>query len=526
MKEKFAQYREGLTQKWSQMGRKQKVWLGASVGGIVIAIVLFLVVFSRTEYELAFKNLDENDAYSVIQYLESNGIPYQLSSSGNNISVPSKVASRVKIDAGSQGLVQNGSIGFAMFANSKSALGTTDNEFNVQYQHAYNGEIQKLLNSLQGIDRTEVLVNRPEESVFLTPAEASKATAGITISFRTGYKPSQKEIDGYYNLVKASVPGLELENIVIMNRNGEQLISSEISGQAASGTDAIMMQFQIQQKYEEEIARSVKQYLGSFVDMNKTVVNVATSINFDKKLSKEELVAPLENNNNNGIIISEQINNSSSTNASSMAGGVAGTGETDVPSYDAGTDGSGSSETNSQFRNYDVNRISNSIESAPFVLKDLTLSVVIDEAEIADEASRLQILQSLTTFVRGKLADSGQDVNNDQIMEKKVALIARSFTPDAAVATTTGLSMGWVIGIGSGLVALIAGLVFILVRKRKQHAVEEEEDFIASSSKTEYPTLDTDHVSEEDHARKNLETLAKRKPDEFVNLLRTWLVDE
>ncbi|MFD2116833.1 flagellar basal-body MS-ring/collar protein FliF [Paenibacillus yanchengensis] len=525
MKEKFAQYRERLTQTWSQMGRKQKVWLGASIGGILLTIILLTVVFTRTEYELAFKNLDENDAYAVIQHLEENGIPYELSSNGKNISVPSKVASRVKIDAGSQGLVQNGSIGFEMFANSNSALGTTDNEFNVQYQHAYNGEIQKLLNSLQGIERTEVLVNRPEESIFLTPAEANKATAGLTISFKPGYKPSQKEIDGYYNLVKASVPELELENIVIINQMGEQLVSSEVSGQTEVGLDAIMMQFQIQQKFEAEISKNVKQYLGSFVDMNKTVVTVASSINFDKKLSKEELVAPLENNNNNGIIISEQINNSSSTNAGGMAGGVAGTGETDVPSYDAGTEGNGSSETNNQTRNYDVNRISNSIESAPFVLKDLTLSVVIDETEIADEASKAQILQSLTTFVRGKLADSGQDVNNDQLMEKKVSLIARSFGADATVAANTGLSTGWVIGIGAGLVALIGGLIFMLVRKRKQQAAEEE-DYIASPSKMEFPTLDTEHVSEEDLARKNLETLAKQKPDEFVNLLRTWLVDE
>ncbi|MNW08930.1 hypothetical protein D3C71_2058110 [compost metagenome] len=49
---------------------------------------------------------------------------------------------------------------------------------------------------------------------------------------------------------------------------------------------------------------------------------------------------------------------------------------------------------------------------------------------------------------------------------------------------------------------------------------------IAAPSKVEYPTLDLDNVTNDNQARKNLETLAKRKPDEFVNLLRTWLVDE
>ncbi|MGO4372706.1 hypothetical protein AB4Z21_18485 [Paenibacillus sp. MCAF20] len=64
----------------------------------------------------------------------------------------------------------------------------------------------------------------------------------------------------------------------------------------------------------------------------------------------------------------------------------------------------------------------------------------------------------------------------------------------------------------------------MLVRRRKQSVVEEID--MASPPKVEYPTLDFDSVNGDSQARKNLETLAKRKPDEFVNLLRTWLVDE
>lgn len=523
MNEKFAQYRERLTQFWGQMGRKQKIWLGASVCGILVAIILMTVIFTKTEYELAFKNLDATDAAAVIQYLDDNGIEYQISSNGKNISVPSKVASKVKIDAGSQGLVQNGSIGFDLFSNKSSQLGTTENEFNVMYQSAFNGEVQKLLNGLQGVESSKVLINRPEESVFLRPEDTSKATASIRINFVPGYRPSQKEIDGYYNLVKVAVPDLELEDIVIASPQGV-LTSSEAGGNDTSGMDAIALQFQIQQKFESEVAKSVQQFLSSFVDINKTVVSVSSSINFDKKVSKEDLVKPLENNNNNGIIISEELNNSSFTGSAGAAGGVAGTGETDIPSYDAASQNSGSSETSSQFRNYDVNRITNNIESAPFVLRDLSINVAIDESAISDEASRTQIMNYLTTFVRGKLADSGQDVNNDQLIEKKVSLIARKFSEGNATASAGGISTTWAIGIGAALLALIGGLVVMLARKRKQPIEEQME--MAPPAKVEYPTLDLETVSSENQARKNLETLAKRKPDEFVNLLRTWLVDE
>ncbi|MOA26555.1 hypothetical protein D3C78_1473550 [compost metagenome] len=64
----------------------------------------------------------------------------------------------------------------------------------------------------------------------------------------------------------------------------------------------------------------------------------------------------------------------------------------------------------------------------------------------------------------------------------------------------------------------------MLNRKRKK--VEEEEIEVAPPVKVEYPTLDLETLGNDSQARKNLESLAKRKPDEFVNLLRTWLADE
>jgi flagellar M-ring protein FliF len=130
----------------------------------------------------------------------------------------------------------------------------------------------------------------------------------------------------------------------------------------------------------------------------------------------------------------------------------------------------------------------------------------------------------LTTLVRGQLADSGQDVNDDELIGKKVSLIARKFAEGSSSASMSGISTPWAIGIGVAALALIGGLVFMLTRRRKQVMTEEVE--MASSSMVEYPTLDLESIQNDSQARKNLETLAKRKPDEFVNLLRTWLVDE
>lgn len=524
MNERIAHYRERLKQFWGQMGKKQKIWLGASISGLLLAVILLTIVFTRTEYELAFKNMDATDAAAVMTYLDGNGIPYELSNNGTSISVPSSVASKVKVDVGSQGLVQNGSIGFEVFSNSASQFGKTQNEFDVIYQQALNGEVQKLLNGLQGVDSTKVLINRPEESVFLTPEDEAKATAAIVMKFTAGYRPSQKEVDGYYNLVKATVTDLAIEDITISGPQGE-LVSSVVGGAATGNSDAVDMQFQIQSKYETSLKNEIQQFLGTIVGSDNLVVSVASSMNFDKRKTEENLVRPLTDNDNNGIKVSEETNSSSSTGSSTPAGGVAGTGETDIPGYEASSQGQNSSESNSQVTNYDYDRIKNNIESGPYVLEDLSISIGIEAAQLSDENARNDIMNYLTTVVRGQLAGSGQNVNDDALIGKKVSLISRNFVDSSSQATGSGLSTGWAIALGVAALALIGGLAFMLNRRRKQAAAEEIE-MVPASAKVEYPTLDLESVNNDSQARKNLETLAKRKPDEFVNLLRTWLVDE
>lgn len=527
MNERVAQYTNKVKDALQRMTRKQKIWLGASLVGILVAIILAVVVFTRTAYEVAFTNLDATDSAAVIGYLESAGIPFELNAAGTSISVPSRDAARAKIDVGSQGMIQNGSIGFTeAFGLGSSTLGTTENEFNVKYQNALNGEVQKLLNGLKGIESSKVLITEPEASIFLTTEAEKKPSAAIVLNFTPGFRPSQAEIDGYYNLVQASVTDLDINAIKISSSQLGELVSSTTNDLLNAGSNQIETQFNIQRLYEQEVKSSVQQYLSEMYGVDNIVVSISSSLNFDKKSSQESLVSPIENNNNNGIIISEQLDNSSSTNSSGTAGGVVGTGETDVPTYQTSTNnGESNSESSSTIRNYEVNRIENLIESAPYVVKDLSISVGFEATELTDQTEQAAITSYLTGIVRSQLANSGQDVNNDELISKKVTLISRNFSTAAADTTGSGISLGWMIGLGALALAAIIALVVVLVRRRKTVSVEETQ-FEDIPVRPAFDEIDLDNLQNDSQARKNLESLAKRKPDEFVNLLRTWLVDE
>lgn len=527
MNETIARYREQLSRYWTQMGNAQKVWLGAILAIILLTIILLTTVFSRTNYELAFKELDATDAAAIMNYLDSSSIPYKLGNSGTSISVPSKVVDQVKIAAGSQGLVQNGSIGFAAFDKGSSQFGMTDNEFNVKYRNALNGEVEQLLVRMQGVQKTKVLVNLPKESVFASTEEKAGASASIVITFKPGYRPSQAEIDGYFNLVRTAVPNLKPDDITITTGQGGILTPTEGAGGVLSASQAVDSQFQIQRNYENELKKNIQEFLGPLVGADNLVISVSSSLNFDQKKTNEQLVSPLLNNNNNGIIVSEQTNSSTSTGSDGAAGGVAGTGATDIPGYEAASQGSNSSsESNSRTTNYDYNKIQNTIVSGPYVVKDLSISIGVGGNALNANNTPL-INQYLTSLVRARLISSGQDINNDALIAKKVSLIPQNFVTSDNSTSRRGLSTAWIAGIGAAALALIGGGIFIAARRRKQRdeefaeAVEDE-----LPNRIEYPSIDLESLNNENQMRKNLETLAKKKPEEFVNLLRTWLVDE
>ncbi|MFC5702137.1 flagellar basal-body MS-ring/collar protein FliF [Cohnella faecalis] len=522
MNEKLGQVRERLSGFWNQYSKKQKAVLGGAALLLLLTIILLTYAFTRTEYELAFQNLDNTDAQSIIQYLDAEGISYKLGADGSSISVPSAAASRVKVAVGSQGLVQQGSIGFAEMTKGSSAIGTTDNEFKVKYRNALNGEIQQLLLGMQGVQRAKVLVNLPEESVFLSDQDREKATASVVMTFKPGFRPKQEEIDSYFNLVKTAVPNLDVDGITITSTSGELTPSN--GGSNANSSGIVETQFEIRRKFENDIKRNIQSFLNPIVGMDNMVVSVVSTLNFDKQVTEVNKVEPLPNNDNKGIVISEKTSNESYTGQSGQTGGVAGTGETDISNYPGGTTSEGtSSEKTSTTTNYEPTRIKDQIEYAPYKVKDLAVNVAVAESVMTPEKQNAYKAM-LVANVRTLLAESGLELT-DEALASRVSVISQSFEGNGSVSSGVAASTYWLAGLGVLALALLGGGGYIMYRRRK--ASEEAKELAEmAATRTELPTIDIDNVAGESQVRKQLESLAKRKPEEFVNLLRTWLVDE
>lgn len=530
MNEKISQYWNRATQYWSQLSKAQKATFISTVILVILTIAVISYNFSKTEYALAYTDLQPGDAAAIKGYLDSAGIPYQLSEDGKSIGVPRSEVANVKLAVESQGLNKGSNIGYGAFKES-GTFGITDREFDVKYVNAIQGELQQLINSNNAISDSKVLISLPEKSVFLKEAGAEQATASVVVNIKPGYQLDQAKVDTMYHLVSHSIKGLPIENITISDQDGNPLEYSKRNGTLNSPSTIAAQHFEINNQFKNDVQRNVQQMLGTILGKDKVIVSVFSTMNFDQRNTRQQLVTAPNEEEQRGLEISlQEIQKSYNSDGAGAPGGIAGTGGTDVPGYPGmNSSGAANSEELQRTVNYEVNRITNDIVSSPYVVKDLTINVGIepptpeDPTSLAPETIQA-VEQILVNIVRTALADSGQELTEEEL-ERKVSVFPHSFDRPAESQGLANNAMLLYGGLGGLALALLAGGGYWLMRRRKAQEAAED-DFIADAPQPEFPTIDLDNVPNENQVRKQLEQLARKKPEEFVNLLRTWLVEE
>jgi flagellar M-ring protein FliF len=528
--EAISRYREKAAQYWNAFNKSQKIMLISVAVLTILTIILLTIYFSRTEYSLAYTNLDPTDAAAIKNYLDSSGIPYRFSQDGKSIGVPSTMVADVKIGVESQNIIRNGAIGYGIFRDNISSFGMTENQFELLSVDARAGEIQRLIKSMNGVSNALVLLNVPKDSVFLNTSGTDMATASVSVTFIPGFRPEQGMIDTMYNLVSKSVANLPLENISIANANqNEELLPSSKNGTDFNQSlNLAAQQFQIRKQFEMDIQKNVQQLLGTVLGRDKVVVSVVASMNFDKENRQEQIFSPVVDQK--GIERSiQEIQKSYSSTAGDQNGGVAGTGPSDIPTYPAASE-SGTNTNSEELQktvNFEVNEITKQVIASPYAVKDLTINVGIEPPIPDDPTSLTQetkdaVQRILMNVVAASLADNGKTFTDDDL-SRKVMVFSSAFQGKQTLPSETGAVNYLLYGVAGLAFAIAAAGGYWAIRRRKAGIVEED---LSASNLMEQPTIDIENASQENQVRKELESLAKKKPEEFVNLLRTWLVDE
>ncbi|NNU95109.1 flagellar basal-body MS-ring/collar protein FliF [Anoxybacillus sp. EFIL] len=528
MNERLKQAIERFQLFWSERTKQQKMMAIGLVGLLVVAVALTAFFATRTNFVPLYSNLSPQEAGQIKATLDQRGIKSQITDNGTTILVPEQLVNTLKVELAAEGIPDSGSIDYSFFGKN-SGFGMTDNEFNVLKIEAMQTELANLIKSIDGVEDAKVMINLPQPTIFVGDQQ-EEASASIVLKTKAGYKFNEQQIKSLYHLVSKSVPNLPTENIVIMNQYFEYFDLKNEENFSSGKTFA--EQYEVKQQIERDIQRRVQQMLGTMIGQDKVVVSVTADVDFTQENRQEELVEPVDKENMEGIAVSVQRITETFSGKGAQAGGTVGTGENAIPGYEgANGETTGDYERIEETINNEVNRIKREIVASPYKIKDLGIQVMVEPPKRNDPNSLPaqtvdDITKILGTIVRTSVDKEIAGQWTDADLQNRVVVSVQPFNGKVQFDEQTSAIPTWAYIVGGGVIVLLLALVvFLWLRKRKKEEMDErplQEEQVA----VQIPDVNEEVETEATLRRKQLEKLAKEKPEEFAKLLRTWLAEE
>lgn len=368
--------------KASSLSKKAVIGILAVAAAVIVSIVVLSIIFGQTRYKVLFSGVSSTEAKEILSYAtETVGLS----------------ASDIRIDEKNNILVNEKKVEEARVALSMANYPTTGYNYdiwnngvtlfssNLEMRELQRQQLEsKLADSLRffdNVDSAVVNLTVPEDDSYVLSTSAKESSAGIALRLRGDIKG--ESIDGMYNLVACSVPGLKRTNITITDQTGAQLSPEMTSSAAAEEAERIQIEYQrlsFRQRMQEQYEQAIKTVMSNiFDDMN---VSVGLILNFDNQVTESiTYTGPNKDENGNmmGIISDETFKNAFGGIA--KEGGVVGTFiDSDIsPDYPTLTVGEGDqfySET-SRVLNYKVNEEKKQIEKNGASIDHLSAGVVV-----------------------------------------------------------------------------------------------------------------------------------------------------
>ena len=114
------------------------------------------------------------DAQALAAQLDAQKIPHQISADGKTISVPADKLDEARMQTAAQGTLHSGHMGFELF--DKMSWGQTEFSEKVTYQRGLEGELERTIETLNGVESARVHLVMPTDSVFLDRQREAKAS--------------------------------------------------------------------------------------------------------------------------------------------------------------------------------------------------------------------------------------------------------------------------------------------------------------------------------------------------------------
>jgi flagellar M-ring protein FliF len=389
-----------------------------------IALGIGLVQWALTpDFTPLYGELSPASSAEVIQSLEVGGIRYKVNSRTGIISVPNDQVRRTRLALAGEGLPQGESTGFDILSQD-SSMGVSSFMEKARFDRALEQELSSSIASLDSVRAARVHLALPKQSAFVR--KKNKPAASVLVSLYAGRELTGNQLAGVVHLVAFSVPGLEAEQVSVVDNKGK-LLSSQTGGNQFAGTQYNLRYSQeLEQSYVDRITEILTPILG----VGGVRAQVAADIDFSVVETTSERYEPETS------VRSEQL--VEELTSDSGASGIPGTLSNQPPAEVTATASPDTKENAQQppsrsskreIRNFELDKTISHIRETPGKLKKLSVAVVVDYREALNDegvSERMPLeeaeLAEITALVREAVGFS--EARGDRVNVVNASFIA------------------------------------------------------------------------------------------------------
>ena len=490
----------------ARLSTRGKVALGGAALALVVLVFVMFQMATQQSYTKVASGIDPAETGAVTKALEEKGIAYQIGDGGTSVSVSESEVDQARIALAESDAVGGNKPGFELF--EKQQFGASDFQQKVTYQRALEGELERTISQVEGVDGVTVQLTLPEEQLFA--AEAVKPTAAVLITTGSG-SLGAGSVRGIAQLVASSVEGLEAKDVTITDSTGGMLWPKGEGGGGGVSKQAI------EARYDRELEGQLDALLVRTIGPEKGRVQVKAELEANHTTESKLEYAK------KGTPLTRHVEHESLQGAGTGAAGGAAGAAANIPSYAGGASGgSGNSKYKraNEEAQFGVDKTITHTQVAPGEVKRQTISLVLDSSIPASEAMELKNAVAAAAGLEPKRGDT-----------ITTSSIAFAKPPEPSQPSP----IGGILGIAKYVVLALAAALFLFfagrgLKRRQEDVLDAEPVWLHElNAPTSLAELEIDEPhrerewAEDAHRSRAGEDVAAMQSDRVAQQLRAWM---
>ena len=415
-----------FTKNLAGLGQGKLIALAAA-GIIAVGMVLGAGIYvNRPSFETLYVGLERSDVTQISIALAEANIDFNVGADGGSIQVPVGMTGKSRLLLAERGLPSSANAGYELFDNVGS-LGLTSFMQEVTRVRALEGEIGRTIQQISGIAAARVHIVMPERGSFRKADQNPTASVMIRASATVGRNAAAS----IRHLVASSVPGLDVDDVTILDSTGQLLASGD-----DPANSALNQSLGVVQNVQTELEKKIDNALAPFLGMDNFRTSVTARLNTDTQQIQETMFDPESRVERSTRVTKEEQKSSQQQpdNAATVQQNI----PQAAPSGGAGPQSNDQAEKKEEQTNYEINSKTIATVKNSYTVERLSIAVVVNRGRLAamvgepaDQAKIDAYLQEMQKIVSSA---AGLDANRGDVVTLNAMDFVETQLLDQAVA--------------------------------------------------------------------------------------------